>query len=99
VQGVVVVVAVLTPLLQLLVSTAVFTTIGLGMNKFKDPPTSMLFSTLSRTVNVTLCSKTLYELACIRMFEASMVAYFDVNLATVPMATSEASVALKNDFT
>ena len=41
VQGVVVGIAVFTALLQLLVSTAVLTKIGLGMNKFNEPPMSM----------------------------------------------------------
>ena len=46
VHGVVVVVIVLMPRLQLLVSTAVFNNIGLGTNKLNDPPISMSLSTV-----------------------------------------------------
>lgn len=49
-HGVVVVVGLLTALLQLLVKTAVFTMIGLGMNRFKVPPMSISFSIVSLTV-------------------------------------------------
>lgn len=50
VHGVVVVVSVLTPLLQLLVNTAVLTTTGLGTNRLTDPPISTSFSTFNLTV-------------------------------------------------
>lgn len=46
VHGVVVVVIVLMPRLQLLVSTAVFNNIGLGTNRLKDPPISISLSTV-----------------------------------------------------
>ncbi len=42
-HGVVVVVAVFNPLLQLLVSTAELTMIGLGINTYKYPPMSISF--------------------------------------------------------
>ena len=61
-HGVVVVVGLLTALLQLLVNTAVFKMIGLGMNKFKVPPMSISFSMVSLTVEVTPVSNTLGEL-------------------------------------
>lgn len=51
-HGVVVVVNVLTPLLQLLVNTPVFMMIGLGTKIFIVPPKSILFSILTFTVYV-----------------------------------------------
>lgn len=55
VQGVVVVLIVLIPLLQLLVMTAVFNMIGLGTNRLKEPPASISLSTVYLSWYVTDC--------------------------------------------